>query len=473
LSLSYCIPPDHPQPIYIPIVFNNSRPDQLSYFIRSLETGHTETKTISGSSLKKSNSHISTRNAALRITNDEDEEDVDGPEVDPEMVLVLKGGENQVDVSRLPSVKPSDSLALVPKGLESSQEVLFIKVDKPSVVSLKSVLDRRGDRFQIAPHKQAVIVECPTGGHFTGHVEEKKVVPAELRCVGDEEVINFQARGVGALRVGWRKKSRDSSTTGTIEGIEEDIEPVDELALVRRDRVSKTHTVPFRIQHDMPGLYTYSLTSVLDSMHNTYTPTGNGAKKVYNVIPRSSVRFECTSPKELLVGKTTRLQMSLEGVENVGSAGPIKVSYTHKGLDGKVEEKVVEVSKKSETITVGEAGIYTLTAINGACEGSIMEPASCVVQLVPLPTVDVGVTTLHEWCVIPPGLSLRTAQWMWESLLLLISQELHHSQSNTLSSETVRKPRLWLRNLRNSMEISLFNQNTKGNIPMSVLSIPI
>jgi nucleoporin POM152 len=285
-------------------------------------------------------------------------------------------------VARLPSVKPSDSLALIPRQLESSQSILFLEIDKPSVITLKNVVDKRGDRFHITPHREAVIVECPTGGHFVddhgGKIVRKvdKAQPAEVRCVGDEEVAKFQARGVAPLKVGWRKKSRDSTESGTIEGIED--EDVVDFETELRHRVSKTHTVPLRLVHDRPGVHTVALTSVTDDLHNTYNPSGHSAEKVFNVISRSSARFD------LLDGS--------------GPLPPdLEVEYTHKSPEGKISTKSLKVSKRVEHVVVSEPGTYTLVEIAGQCAGSVMEPSSCMVQMVPLPSADMTVTTLHEW----------------------------------------------------------------------------
>ena len=396
LSLSYCIPPDSPQPLYIPVIFNNSNPDQVSYYVQSLETGHADVRSIAGSAMKRSQRG----KPRLQITEEEeDEEDSTGSETNPLSALVLKSQSGELDVAKVPSVKPSDSLAVLPRALESSQSVLFLTVDKPSVVSLKSVVDKRGDRFHVTPHKEAIIVECPTGGHWMEEDRKGKLVrkgekqqPAEQRCVGDEEVVHFQARGVGALRAGWRKKSKESTQSGVMEGIEEDLEIEDQLALVRRDRVSKTHTVPFRVVHDRPGVHTVSLTGVTDSLHNSYTPSGHSAERVYNVLARPSARFDCTAVRELLVGKTTMIPVIVEE-----SGNPVEVIYSFKSTDGQVSSKSLKISKRTESITVSEPGVYTISELQGPCGGNIMEPATCAVQLVPPPTLVMQITTLHEW----------------------------------------------------------------------------
>ncbi|WWD16439.1 hypothetical protein CI109_100865 [Kwoniella shandongensis] len=411
LSLTYCIPPDNSQPLYIPVIFNNSIPDEVSYFIRSLEDGQATVEKVSGSAMKRSPS----RPPRLRITDgDDDVEDGDPeePDTDPLSALVLQtSGKSvhgeEVDISRLPSVKPVDSMALVPRNLASSQNILFITVNKPSVVTLKSVVDKRGDRFHITPHREAVIIECPTGGKFVDEeragkliLKEDKAQSAELRCVGDEEVAKFQARGVGPLKVGWKKKSKDKVDSGLIEGIEEDLEPIDKLALARRDRVSKTHTVPLRVSHSRPGTYTLSLTSVTDALHNTYNPSGHSAEKVYSVIARPSIRFDCSAPVQLLLNQKASLPV------DVSVEGPLEqeleVTYQYKSLTGETSTKKLKVTKKRADIVVSEPGTYTLLDVEGPCSGGILESSTCTVQLVPLPTMDMSVTTLHE-CAMDVG----------------------------------------------------------------------
>lgn len=372
----------------------------MSYFIRSLETGNAEVKTVSGSSLKRSQK---ARSQPLLTDIEEDEEDGE-PEIDPLSALVARSDPLQLDLAKLPSVRPSDSLTIVPPKLASSQSVRFITVDSPSVVSLKSVLDHRGDRFHITPHKEAVIIECPAGGEFMLEDTKKgqlvlkgpKALPAELRCVGDEEVAQFQARGVGSLKVGWRKKSKDSTVSGVVEGIEDEVvDTTDQpLALDRRDKVAKTHTVPLRLVHDEPGVHTVTLTSVTDSMHNSYTPSGHSAEKVYNVIPRPTARLDCPRTKQILIGQTTSLPILVDGL----GSEPLEVVYTFQAANSEnVIRNTVKVSRKTESITVSEAGKFTLLEINGPCSGYIMEPSSCIIDEIPQPSVDLQVTTLHEW----------------------------------------------------------------------------
>ncbi|OCF56504.1 hypothetical protein L486_05354 [Kwoniella mangroviensis CBS 10435] len=413
LSLSYCIPPDSHEPLHIPILFNNSIPEEVTYFVRSLETGHATLEKIVGSQMKKA----PTRPARLRITDGDDDledGDIEEPESDPLSALILRAdpkGKNtnslEMEIAKLPSVKPPDSMALIPRNLASSQNVLFITVDKPSLITLKSVTDKRGDRFHITPHKEAIIIECPAGGQFIEEEKGNKLIlkgdkskTPDLRCVGDEETAKFQVKGVGPLKAGWKKRSGNKVDTGVIEGIEEDLEPVDDLALVRRDKVSKTHVVPLRVTHSQPGTYTLSLTSVTDALHNTFNPSGHSAEKVFNIIPRPSVRFDCPSTIQLLHNQKSNIPVQVVVDGNLEK--DLDVMYTFEALDGKKTSKKLKVSKKREDISVSEPGTYTLIDVEGPCAGGVMEPSSCTVQMIPLPTMDMSVTTLHE-CAMDVG----------------------------------------------------------------------
>lgn len=412
LSLTYCIPPDAPQPLYIPVIFNNSIPEQVSYQIRSLDTGHTTVEKIYGSSMKRSPA----RPPRLRITDGDDDEDGElelEPEIDPLSALVLQSGgkvvghPRDIDPSTLPSVRPHDSMSLVPRDLAPSENILFLTVSKPSVITLLNVIDKKGDKFHITPRREAIIIECPTGGKFVeehkGKVVHKAEKPksAELRCVGDEEMVYFQARGVSPLRVGWEKKSKDKSETGFIEGIDDEVEPaddLDDLALVRRDRVSKTHTVPLRVTHNVPGTYTLSLTTVHDALHNSYTPSGYATRQIYNVVPRPFIKFSCQAPYQLLQNQTISLPLEVV-VSSQQLEEPLELIYRYTSLDGKSSEKKFTVKNKREQLTVSDPGTYDLVGIEGPCAGGVMEPSKCEVQMVPLPSMDMSVETLHEWYV--------------------------------------------------------------------------
>ncbi|WVQ78800.1 hypothetical protein IAT38_000891 [Cryptococcus sp. DSM 104549] len=407
LSLTYCLPPDRSDPIWIPVLFNNSDPYEVSYFVRSLDTGHGKAVRKNVHQLKRTPDKPS--NKAIRAASDDDEEPLE-PETDPLSALVLKTGgqvaQVGMDGSHLPSVKPADSQALVPRNLAPSQNVLFLKVDKPSVVTLQTVTDKRGDRFHITPHREAVIIECPSGGDFIDGPEDprrlewrsKQQIPAVLRCVGEEDVAKFQVRGVGPLRVGYELRVNGLvEKTDYIEGIEDERSPVDDdLSLVRRDRVAKTSTVALPVSHYRPGTFLYTLTSVHDALHNSYIPSGTVAQEAYKVIPYASVKFNCPAPVQLL--KDQQVSIPIDVVIDGEPEQQLHARYRHTSVEGKVEEKVIEIPRytKRGQLVVSEPGTYTLVDLEGHCSNGVMEPAKCEVQMVPLPEVQIDVKPLHE-----------------------------------------------------------------------------
>jgi nucleoporin POM152 len=344
----------------------------------------------------------------------------------------------QVQRASLSSIRPEDSLSIIPKKLDGPQSILFLPISKPGIVTLNRVVDSEGLDFQIARGKEAVVIECPSGGHFTREsakhgkqsqaLDKIKIPPSmEIRCVGDRDVAEFEVRGVGALKVSWRKtsKSRGHQTEqGVIEGIEETIDDLDggainptdpsmqvaaldKLHRPGRSVLSRTHVVAFPVQHDVPGIFTVSLQSVTDSMHNTHHPTEPASSKTYQVYPKSGVMFgqACTTgkPLQLLANRTINLPISAlpsNEQNTLSSVFPIDVilSFEPVAGHGSAWTKTITATSPDTMYQVSEEGTYRILQVTGkACPGAVMEPSSCSVQMVPLPKVDFDVTTLHEW----------------------------------------------------------------------------
>lgn len=53
LSLTYCIPPGSREPIFVPVIFNNSAPDQVAYNVRSLESHASDIQTVPAALMKR------------------------------------------------------------------------------------------------------------------------------------------------------------------------------------------------------------------------------------------------------------------------------------------------------------------------------------------------------------------------------------------------------------------------------------
>jgi nucleoporin POM152 len=394
LSLTYCLPPGSREPTYIPVVFNNSAPYQVSFNLRSLETQELTIESVPADKMV-----VAPGWHSLRLEGEEEDEEADAHNLQ-KMVKRNK----VLELERYHSVRPSEALSVIPPDLTSSETLLFLVVRKPSVVTLNQVVDRRGDQFNLAPHREAVIIECPSGGDFVGDESKAgKLVPYKpkpkplVRCIGQEEVVMFSARGVAPLKAMWKQWINDVPVNqGAVEGIE-DTETISdaEKGHFRRDKVSKSHVVPLRVEHKRAGKSRVSLTSVVDALGNTYTPGGNASSIEFEILNRRSVSFDCPRPIQLLVGGTARLPIKTDGpIEH-----PVEISYRFTAPNGDQEVKSITVDARNSDIIVDRPGSFALLDVSGTCPGTILEPAKCSVQLVQQPTVDINVETIHEWCV--------------------------------------------------------------------------
>lgn len=389
-SFTYCIPQGSREPVYIPVLFNNSDPEQVAFRTSSLvdgDGGKNQTHSVYASHMKVAKSH-----RGFSLSRDEsDEED------EAETIRDLVRASKQLDAAKLSSIKAADSL-LAPLAitLKDTESIRFLEVKEPSVVTLLKVVDKHGDRFNVNTQREAVIYECPSGGDFVETTKKGKVVKypgvkeasPELRCVGSEDVVNFQVRGVAPLHVTYNRIVDGTIVSGgEVKGIED--EQPDELF----SRVSKVHNVPLRLRHDLIGLEEITLASVVDALGNTHTPTGPAATMAFKVLQKRYVSFNCPRPVELLVGGEAKLPVELHGSASMG----LTVNYTFTNTAGGVSSRILEVTDKHSYIDAHEAGKFTLQSVGGMCPGGVLEPSTCTVRLIPPPTADISVKTLHEW----------------------------------------------------------------------------
>lgn len=393
LSLSYCLPRGSREPTYIPVVFNNSAPYQVSFNLRSLDTHEVTVESVPADKMV-----VAPGWHALRLA-DGDEDD----EADTHNLQKMVKRNKLLELERYHSVRPSEALSVIPPDLTASETLLFIVVRQPSVITLNQVVDRRGDQFNLAPHREAVIIECPSGGDFVdddpkagGKVVPYKPAPKPLiRCINQEEVVMFNARGVAPLKALWKQWINSVPVDqGAVEGIEDQETISDaEKGNFHRDKVSKSHVVPLRVEHKRAGKHRVSLTSVIDALGNTYTPAGNASTIEFEVLNRRSVSFDCPRPIQLLVGGTAGLPIKTDGtIEH-----PMDVSYRFTSTNGEHADKRLTIDATNSEIVVDKPGTFALLDVSGTCPGAILEPSKCSVQLVQQPTVDVNVVTIHEW----------------------------------------------------------------------------
>ncbi|BEJ16915.1 hypothetical protein CspHIS471_0603160 [Cutaneotrichosporon sp. HIS471] len=399
LSLTYCLPPGSREPTYIPVVFNNSAPYQVSFILHSLETQGLEVESVLADKMV-----VAPGWHSIRLEGEEDED------ADAHNLQKMVRRNKILELERYHSVRPSEALSVIPPDLSASETLLFLVVRKPGVITLSRVVDRRGDQFNLAPHREAVVIECPSGGDFVlDESKSGKLVPYKpkakpvIRCIGQEEVIMFSARGVAPLKALWKQWINGVLVNqGAIEGIENTKAISDgEIGHFRPDKTTKSHVVPLRVEHNRAGKHRVSLTGVVDALGNTYTPSSNASTIEFDVLNRRSVSFDCPRPIQLLVGGTARLPIKADGpIEH-----PMEISYRATAPNGDQEVKSITVDSRDSGIVVDKPGSFALLDVSGTCPGTILEPAKCSVQLVQQPTVDINVVTIHE-CAVDVGVSV-------------------------------------------------------------------
>lgn len=448
----------------IPLITNNSEPYKLTYSIHSLNGIDTEAEIIplEASALKRGDRR------ALQKRTEVDEEDVDDyyldgrsaaprpprqPHSGPSTGSALDSF-NGSPVSR--SIKPSDEVSSLPRSIDPSQTIWYLKIYQPGSITLLSVQDADGSVFRIQKtSRTALVIECPSGAEILGIEGESKepeskwknvLVKREKedshvrhRCVGSDDVVQMSARGVGDLKIGYliregKGKDRRVIEEGVLSGIQTDafnsaslrqplllkdkpegtVEANRQVALrnsetaLTLDRnlqvANSAATLPLRlpIAHRQVGTYTIELLNVTDSRGNFVRPSHSEAITFeVHALPVVSFTNHCAQPRtlRLLENGTVTLPIIMPGAPQVPD-GTTKVKVAYKASFGdQAWQREYEMEGKSLAIEVGQPGIYTLESAESAhCAGIVNEPATCVVEAVPVPKAEVEMTSLsNEW----------------------------------------------------------------------------
>lgn len=268
------------------------------------------------------------------------------------------------------------------------------------------------------------------------------------RCVGDDSVVKMRVRGVGELHVGWlirEGKGKDSKVIeeGVIQGIQHS-DPVSvganargeplllkdkderaaatggqvvlankekQLAVDRKvsfNAAAETHDAFLPIPHRQLGRYEVEFLNVTDQFGNFLRPAQTQST-VFEVHPLPVVSFTnfCAQPRRLKLQQngTVSLPIIMPGARH-SPDGTTRVRISFKpstdGDEASAWEREFEMEGKSLAVPVGQPGTYSIEEANSPyCRGVVNEPATCVVEAVPVPKAEVKMESLsNEWCVI-------------------------------------------------------------------------
>ncbi|KAJ9091459.1 hypothetical protein QFC19_009102 [Naganishia cerealis] len=287
----------------------------------------------------------------------------------------------------------------------------------------------------------------------------KRTITATIhhRCVGDDDSVKFRVRGVGELQVGWliregKGKDRKVIEEGVIRGIQaldpffassaghhrqpllvkDKPERVSETATAADGRqvalqtgeraltgernnvpfnaAAQTHDVFLPIPHRQPGIYEVEFLNVTDQFGNFKRPE-HTQSTMFEVHPLPVVSFtnHCAQPRtlRLLQNNTVSLPIIMPGARvTPDGTTRVKLSYKVSGdADAKtIWEKEYDMEGKSLAVPVDQPGVYSIEGAHSPyCRGLVNEPATCVVEAVPVPKADVKMESLSNECAGDTG----------------------------------------------------------------------
>jgi len=186
--------------VLIPIVFNNTRPAQITYSISPLSNeGSKAVVHLGGRDLKQIEKARSDALTALENAEPE-EEDLDDDYY-----------ENTDSGKQLPLIVRS--AANSEYGLERTEVLQHIKVTKPGIVRLERALDQSNADVRLRP-TEVTVVYCPKVEFVVNENVEGR------RCVGMGETLDLKVYGVTPLTLKWHREVSGRRENFLVEGIE-------------------------------------------------------------------------------------------------------------------------------------------------------------------------------------------------------------------------------------------------------------
>ncbi|KAH7101362.1 hypothetical protein BKA62DRAFT_703554 [Auriculariales sp. MPI-PUGE-AT-0066] len=339
-------------PVFIPVVFNNTRPRFVQYSHKPLEEGSTKTLI-----------ELSAR---------------DLQSIDQSIISIPPA---PVDVDE------DEAEALVDLGaprLQKTEVLHHIKVSKPGVIHL----ERAGESNEVGIRLRmgsVTVVECPTA-QFVDKV------PDATRCTGGNEDLALAVFGVPPLALTWTRKIDARLEEFVVEGIEGKHFEKEKEAVV-----AEKIPIPLTISLEKLGSHIYTLESIRDRLGNAVS-LGNlpvtDTIRTFAVLRRPEVSFSnCAAgkPVGLRKGQTATLRVKTHDAD--GRDAPWTVT-----LEGpKQSKQVLELQSSEKGFDVKEEGEWTIKSVKGRyCPGDILSPDTCRVAELPVPSAEASWEKLRE-----------------------------------------------------------------------------
>ncbi|KZT54109.1 hypothetical protein CALCODRAFT_500232 [Calocera cornea HHB12733] len=357
-GMRYCFAAGH-KSISIPVLVNNTVPHSIKFSIESLDDA-SDIRYISVDRHGLGNLAL-----VQRYPSGMPEEEF-GPEP-PQRKVIESNPEGQT-----------------PLQLEDTKGLVYIKVDRPGIVRLDSILDSEDEEIHIAGGT-ITIPECPNVS-LEVDSREPHAIP---KCQGDTFEGTLVVKGMPPLSVHYWREFDGKREDLYANGIDDDL---------NTSRGAQVIQVPVPLELPKAGSYSYGLTSVTDGLGNTVTeghlPSASLSSFTVNVLSQPNVQWTtCSVERPRSMAKGASMSLPLRVSNGNASDAPWDVQIQHISPDGKASKQLRPVSfhtLRTQSIEVTEPGDYTLTGVGGKlCDGIVKEPEVCRVLVWPEPSMQV------------------------------------------------------------------------------------
>lgn len=433
----YCLDTDNPKAeLSIPILFNNTEPQFLSYSISPLGSYSEEEKSVYNITISKNNLIRLGGHRKESIDGAEDPLDLELNDADDEAeeeeaqkLAIVRRGESQ---ALSPGNRNGNGRALSGGKKSGGQEVMFhLPIKQAGRIRLERVLDRNHFDARLS-RSEILVVECPKMG-FNPRSIASPLSHGKDFCPGDAATMDVWVKGFAPLKLDYSRyiESQNGRANGdrksfSISHISEpDLEQsseedqASELAVALKgakprnkqlqhlaQASSRNITLPITIDTSKEGKRIYHLESVRDACGNAFEPDERAMKyfEDVHIHARPTVVFERCSvdrPIELLQGGPSReVAVRIDGVES--EDGPFIAELQFEG-ETETWTKNVTMNKRS-SITIDKPGTYNLNRVSGRfCSGESGAQWTCPARVVPPPTASIQFDAIQDPCSGPVG----------------------------------------------------------------------
>lgn len=309
---------------------------------------------------------------------------------------------------------------------ENEPLLLRYPTKKTGMYLLQKVVDESKLEVQRRRAGDTMVVECP----------KAMLKPSNPnRCKGDLSDVELEVIGTPPLRLKYRKMINQVEQEAQFQSIQPDdfISPLtgtsDALTLRDKNDISwaqpRLITVPLTEQFGVSGKWVYSLEEVQDVFGNavSYTQRDHDDQEkprvhsphlhqVVTVHERPTVRMSgCNSQIPLQVAKGRPLQLPVD-YSSTGKGGFLdslyEVDYLFTPEDellpsgdhsDTAQQKHITIKNAYQQPNVHLPGLYSLNGVSTEfCAGDVLEPASCLLQNPPEPSLKINKEEIFDKC---------------------------------------------------------------------------